>query len=95
MPLHTIIILISFYALTFAIKESVLLDRPRVWLIRQHTLLFALFECYFCVGFWSGLIVYLIANPFSSWNGFEMFLWGLCSAGISYVLDVVVDRVSR
>ena len=91
----TILILLSFYALTFAIKESVLFDKPRIWLIKLHSFFFYLLECWACTGFWAGIIIYLIANNVSNWNIRELFLWGLASSATSYIVNVVVDKLNR
>lgn len=89
----TIIIIFAFYALTHGIKESTLLDKPRIWLIRKHVFFYQLFSCYFCVGFHSGWMIYLIAN--TNWNLKEMFLWALASAGISYTMNAVNDKLLK
>lgn len=88
-------ILLSFYSLTFAIKESILFDKPRIFLIKLHPFFFSLFECYACVGFWAGLVVYLIANPFHLFNTREFLIWGLASSAFSYIVNYVLDRLSR
>ncbi len=92
---NTILIIFSFYALTHAIKESVLFDKPRIWLIGLHSLFYQLFSCWFCVAFWAGLIIYIIANQYHTWNVFDLVLWGLASSGISYVMNAAADRLLR
>ena len=92
---RTILILLSFYALTFALKESSLFDRVRIWMIGLSPFFYRLFECYFCVGFWSGIAIYFIANWSFAWSGFDIILWGLAGSGVSYVGNVIVDRLSR
>lgn len=91
--IQVIIIIFSFYALTYAIKESILFDKPRIFLIRLHPFFYYLFSCFFCVGFHAGWIVYLIAN--TSWNFREMFLWGLASSGISAMMNAVFEKLNK
>lgn len=93
--LNTIIIIFSFYALTHAIKESWLFDKPRIFLIRISPFFYHLFECYLCLGFWVGLIVYLVATPFHQLNFRNLFLWGLASSGISFLLNAVANRLLK
>lgn len=90
-----IVILLSFYGLTFTIKDSDIFNKPRLFLIKLHPFFFGLLDCYFCCGFWSGLIVYLIYNQVSNYNGFMMFLWGLTSASTSLIINGLVERIYR
>jgi hypothetical protein len=93
--LNTVIILFSFYGLTHALKEGSIFDNTRIYLIGKHKLFFDLFSCYACVGFWVGLFIYLVANPISDWSIWMMFIWGCGSSGISFVMNVIVDRLNR
>lgn len=93
--LHTIIIIFAFYSLTFAIKESPLFDKPRIWLIGKHPFFYKLFECYYCCGWWSGLVVYFVASTYTTWNIWDMILWGLAGSGISFFLNAVVERLLK
>jgi len=91
--LHTVVVVLSFWALTHALKNSDLLSRPRAFLIRLHPLFYSLFECYFCLGFWSGLAVYALS--FASFSFREMLLYGLSGAAISYITDTVLLKLER
>jgi len=86
---HIILIAFSFYSLTHALKESTLFDKPRIWLIGLHPFFYQLFSCYFCVGFHSGWIVYLLSH----WKYGEIFLWALASSGISFLLNAVAEKL--
>lgn len=91
--MNSLIIIFSFFALTHAIKESSLFDKPRIWLIGLHPFFYELLSCYFCTGFHSGWIIYLIANPY--WRFGDMIIWGLASAGVSLLFNNVSDRLLR
>lgn len=87
--LETIIVIFAFYALTYAIKESILFDKIRIFLIRLHPFFYHLFSCYYCCGWWAGLFVYYLAN-----NEFHLksfFLWGFAGSGISYIMNLLAD----
>jgi len=91
--MSTVLILLAFYGSTFALKEGTIFDRPRIWLIRQSPVFHDLFSCYACVGFWSGMIVYTIATPFT--YGFSlrtMIVYGLASSAFSFLTNLAVDR---
>jgi hypothetical protein len=90
--MHELIILFSFYGLTFAIKESSLLARPRMALIKMHPFFFELLNCYFCTGWYAGLILYLL--NFSTFSLGSMITWGFSSAAISFLLNLIVDKLS-
>lgn len=79
--------IVAIFALTFAIKE---IDGPfnlisliRSFLMRQSIFFYHLFSCAFCVGFWSGIIVFLVYEPFTIQN---LFLYGFFGAGASLLL---------
>ena len=91
--LDTIITILSFYGLTFAIQNSDLLSRPRNWIMRHSVFMFQLLSCSFCTGYWVGLIIYLLHEK--EWHGNLFLIWGLASASISYIINAVVDRLFR
>lgn len=87
--LDAIITIFSFYGLTWAIKESDLLSRPRNWIMRNSVFMFGLLSCYFCTGFHAGWIIYLLHEQKWYWNFF--ILWGLASASISFILNIIIN----
>lgn len=48
--------------LTFILKQGRILNEVRSFLIKQHPLLKDLFECAMCLGFWSGIIIGIMAS---------------------------------
>lgn len=92
-----IIYLLAMYAISFAIKE---IDGP--WGIIGYTrnkliqnkyvgvFFYKLLDCYFCVGFHSGWIVYLLTHPI--WKVNFIILWGLAGAAISLIIDRILMR---
>ncbi len=91
--LDAIITILSFYGLTWAIKESDLISRPRNWIMRHSVFMFEMLSCYFCTGFHAGWIIYLLHEKEWHWNFF--ILWGLSSAAFSYIINAVVTRLFR
>lgn len=89
---HDLIILFSFYGATFAIKESSLLARPRMALIKLHPFFFQLLDCYFCCGWYVGLCLYLF--NFSNFSLGSMITWGFSSAAVGFLLNLMVDKLS-
>lgn len=83
--MNTLLILISFFSLTYAIKETSLFDKPRIFLIGLHPFFYKLLSCSYCTGFWSGIILYFIVN-YCGKPG-EILLWGLASAGVSLIIS--------
>ena len=77
-------------------QNAELLSVPRNWLMRKSVFFFKLLSCSFCTGFYSGLIIYLLnfAKIQKNFSIIEMFLWGLASSGISFIITVVIDRIS-
>lgn len=92
-----IIYLLAMYAISFTIKE---IDGPwgligyiRSKLIKNKyvgVFFYKLLECYFCVGFHSGWIVYLLSHE--TWKINLLILWGLAGGAISLILDRILMR---
>lgn len=87
------IIIAAFYGATFALKESDIASGFRAWLIRRGVFFYHMLECWFCTGFWTGLIVYMLGNPIQEWNVSWAILWGLAGASVSYIGNIIVDRL--
>lgn len=92
-----IIQLLAIYAISFVIKE---IDGPWgvIGFIRNKLIqnkyvgifFFKLLECYFCVGFHAGWMVYLLTH--SIWKINFIILWGLAGASISLIIDRLLMR---
>lgn len=100
--MSSIIIIIAMWALTFAMKETDgpfdIIRKARGWLLRNQAIgvyIFNLLQCYFCLGAYSGLIVYLLAVPASEYNLFNIFVWMLAGAGTSYIFNSILERISH
>jgi hypothetical protein len=91
--MNTLIILLSFFSLTFAIKESILFDKIRIYLISKSPFFCHLFSCYHCVGFWSGIVIYFLAD--NQFKIREMLLWGLASAAFSLIISEVLNKLNK
>lgn len=89
--MNIIIILLAFFGATFALKETSLLNRPRSFLISLHPFFYNLLECYFCTGFWGGIFIYFC--HFSIFSFREMIIYGLASAALSFLLNLLVDKL--
>ena len=97
--LETVICLAAMFAISFTIKET---DGPfnillhlRLALLRNKyvgTFFYSLLQCYFCVGFWSGAIVYLLAHHFQYYNGYDLLLWSFAGSTISFLTNIIVGR---
>jgi len=91
--LDALIVIFSFYGLTWAIKESEILSIPRNWIMRKSVFAFKLLSCYFCTGFWCGIVICLLHENQPHFN--FLILWGLASAASSLILDAIVSRLFR
>ena len=91
-----LVILSSIYALAFLIKET---DGPfgimatiRNYLFSNKyvgVFFFKLLDCYFCTGFWCGIFIYLLTQPFQI-N--MLIVWALAGGFISMLGDKVMSR---
>jgi|ERR1035437_4847442 hypothetical protein len=97
--MNIVICLLSIYGLAFAVKE---IDGPfgvMSWARNKLMLnkyvgvfFYKLLNCYFCVGCWSGLVVYLLTAQ--SYKLSEGFLWCLTGAATSLMLDAAMTKMS-
>ena len=96
--MQIVLYLLSIYGLSFLIKES---DGPwgmMSW-IRNRLItnkyvgvfFYKLLECYFCVGFHCGWLVYLLQAE--SYKLQFLILWGLAGAAGSLILNAVLVRL--
>lgn len=88
--------LFAMYGLTFLIKEA---DGPfdicakiRNKLINNKyvgVFFYKLLDCYFCTGFWSGIIVGLLSRVFD----IKLILWGLAGAAFSFYMNSWITSI--
>jgi len=95
--LNTIIVICAIFSLAFLIKES---DGP--WGIMSWfrnklfsnkyvgVFFYKLLDCYFCLGFHCGWIIYLLFAPTYSWQFFILF--SLAGGTISLIFNKVLSR---
>lgn len=95
--LQIIICICAIYGLAFVLKETSgpwgILSIIRNRLIANKYVglfFFNLFECYFCVGFHAGWIVYLLSQH--HWHLNFLILWGLAGGVISLIIDGILSR---
>ncbi len=98
--LDVIIAVCAIFGLAFFIKETEgpwgVMSWVRNKLMRNdHVGVFfiKLLECYFCLGFHCGWIVYLLAND--HWSVQFFILWGLAGGVISIMMDALLTRLHR
>jgi hypothetical protein len=96
----TVLIVLAIFGLAFTIKETPgpwnLMDRLRNLLMRIPFLgvqFFKLLDCYFCLGFHCGWIIYLLSEEHPTWQFF--ILWGLAGGAICLILDGLLERLHR
>ena len=90
----------AIYGLSFTIKETDgpwnLIGRWRNWMMRLPVIgvqFYNLLNCYMCLGFWCGIIIYLLTQESYKLN--IMFVWGLAGGTISLILDGVISFLHR
>jgi hypothetical protein len=88
----TFVMLIAAYGICFGFMNKL------PFLYARRPFLDALLSCSFCMGFHSGVVVWLLAHlaGFIPWGGpfyFEIPLWGLASAAFCYAVDTLLRAV--
>ena len=100
MILNAIIYIFAIFGLAFLIKES---DGPwgiMAWLrnklmTNKHVGVFfyKLFACYFCVGFWAGIVIYLLSQE--TWKFNLLICWGLSGGVICLLIDALLSKLHQ
>ncbi len=99
-----ILFLFAGHGLTFLLCTSTIFFTPRLWVIYQSKWLADLLACYFCTGFWAGMVLYGVAvvglpqvglvYPVTS-NVLEFVclsvFHGMAAASFSYVMHLVTS----
>lgn len=98
--MEIIIILLAIFGLAFLFKES---DGPwgiMSWLRNRlmtnkyvGVFFYKLLSCYFCVGFWSGIVVYLLSQDLWKFN--LLICWGLAGGVICLILDALLAKLHQ
>lgn len=98
--MNILIALFAIYGLAFAIKET---DGPWNIMGRWRNLMmripflgvqfYKLLDCYFCLGFHCGWIVYLLYAKHYTWQFF--ILWALTGGVVSLIIDGAIARLHR
>lgn len=95
--LIAIMIICAIFGLAFLVKES---DGPwgviasaRNWIFSNQTVgvfFYKLLDCYFCLGFHCGWIVYLLSQPTYEFN--LLICWALAGGVICLIFDKLLSR---
>lgn len=85
-----ILILLTIIGLTFFFKESTIFSSIRNYLMNQHHVFFELFQCPFCLGFWSALILF----PFHQ-NAWYLFSGAILSFFAFLIFDYIQVRILK
>lgn len=98
--LETIITVCAIYGLAFLLKESdgpwgiIAWARDKVFRLPYvGVFFFKLLDCYFCLGFHCGWIVYLLSQE--TWKIQFFILWGLAGGAICLIIDTILSRLHR
>lgn len=95
-----IISIFAIFGLAFAIKETDgpwnIVSRWRNWMMRLPLVgvqFYNLLQCYYCTGFWSGIIIYLMTQE--NYKITFMICWGLASGAICLIMDGVLSHLQH
>ena len=98
--LNTFIVIFSMFGLAFLIKESDgpfdIMSRLRNLLMRNKyvgVFFFKLLDCYFCTGFHTGWIIYLLHEK--NWHLNLLFCWGLAGGAVSLMMDAALSSLKK
>lgn len=55
-----LLFLLAAFGITYAVTESVILARPRLWIAQRGLMAQIFIYCAYCVGFWAGVLLQLV-----------------------------------
>src|ERR1700684_2556305 len=87
--LDALIALFAIFGTAFIIKEASIFSRPRSWLMQRSSFFAALLYCYWCIGMYAGVFVYLL-----HWLHIDLLLWGLAGTAICGFGSAVLERLN-
>jgi hypothetical protein len=98
--IELVICIAAIYGISMFVKEMdgpfAIMNKLRTMLLNNKYIgvfVYKLLECYFCVGAWSGVMVYFLHNRFHNIMVSDMILWAFGGAAISLVGSLVVDKL--
>lgn len=93
--------LLAIYSLSFLIKE---MDGPFSCIAKIRNLLlmnrimgtffYSLLNCYYCVGAYSGIIIYFLTTPLLEFSIRSLILWMLVGAITSFMMSIFLEYLS-
>ena len=90
--------LVAMYGLAYILKESDIFAPARQWIMQRSVFITKLLWCWYCVGFWSGVFIYLLdsasSKGFESFNPFDLIIWGCAGSVASALGNAVMERLS-
>lgn len=96
-----IINLFAIWALCFLVSQTDgpfnLIAQSRNYLMRNKYLgpyFYGLLQCYFCMGTYAGVCVYLLSHSHRIWNVCDIVLWALAGSGIAFGINMMIEKLS-
>ena len=92
-----LIYLLAMFGLAWIAKESDLFATSRNWLMQRSAFITRLLSCWWCVGFWSGVAIYLLQTSvatFEAFSPFEWLIWGCAGSAASALGNAVYERLT-
>lgn len=78
-------------SLTFLLKESDLFSFIRSWIIPKHPFFYKLFSCSFCLGFYTGIISFILVYKTVNLN---ILVYALASCIINLLFFSVLNKIN-
>jgi hypothetical protein len=95
-----VISILAIYGIAFAIKEADgpwdLISKWRNWMVRLPFIgvqFYKLIDCWYCTGWWSAIIVYLLSEQ--SYKLTQALLWGFCGGAACLIIHAAISRLYR
>jgi hypothetical protein len=98
--LECLIVIGAIFGLAFALKQTDgpwdLVSRWRNWMMRVPFIgvqFYKLLDCYFCIGWWSGLAIYFLTQESYKLNW--AICWGLAGGTLCLVIDGIISKLHQ
>lgn len=100
--IELVICIFAIYGISVFIKDMDgplnIMTKLRVFLMSKQLIgvfVYKLLSCYFCVGAYSGLLVYILRNHLHNLNGYDMILWVFGGCAVSMIGYQISNKLAE
>ena len=91
---QNMIALLAVFGIVFFLKETDITSRLRILLISTHPIIGNLFDCYFCLGFWTSIFLYPLTHIYH-YSIVDHSLFSFAGAASSFIIMSIIQVAAQ